>query len=97
MFPANEPHANGPSASESSASESSAGGPPVEELVCPVCRAKQTPQVTCRRCSADLSLLVQARRSQQLALAQAERAWAVGDSAKAQQLEAYLRWLKPSS
>jgi len=92
MFPANEPRAN-----ESSAGESSTGGPPVEELVCPVCRAKQPPQVTCRRCSADLSLLVKVRRSQQLALAQAERAWAVRDSAKAQQLEAYLRWLKPSS
>jgi hypothetical protein len=68
-----------------------------EELLCPVCRAKQTTQVTCRRCSADLSLLVKARDSHQLAQIQVQRARAAGDFDKVQRLEAYLRWLKPSS
>lgn len=68
-----------------------------EELVCPVCRAKQTSQVTCRRCSADLGLLVKARASQHLARLQAKGARAAGDFAMAERLEAYLRWLKPSA
>lgn len=32
----------------------------VQEFCCPVCRAKQTPQPVCRRCSADLDLLLRA-------------------------------------
>ncbi|TWT86042.1 hypothetical protein Pla100_62700 [Neorhodopirellula pilleata] len=35
---------------------------PPAEFRCPVCRAKQTPSTSCRRCQADLTLTLQVRR-----------------------------------
>ena len=66
------------------------------QIVCPVCRAKQECQATCRRCAADLSLLVKATRSQRLAEAQVREAREFGDQAEVARLEAYLHWLRPS-
>jgi len=64
---------------------------------CPVCRARQTPQATCRRCRADLQLFVQALASRSEAgrrLAEAEQA---GDAVAAESLRTYLKWLGGST
>ena len=50
---------------------------------CPVCRAENAENVDCRRCKADLSLLVTLEQSRRMALAEAMRAAAVGDGAAA--------------
>ena len=49
---------------------------------CPVCRAETAEDVTCRRCKADLSLLVTLEKARRHALAQAARAAAFGDGAR---------------
>ena len=46
---------------------------------CPVCRAENAADATCRRCRADLSLLVTLEQSRHHALAEAARAAATGD------------------
>jgi hypothetical protein len=46
---------------------------------CPVCRAENAEDVTCRRCKADLSLLVTLEQSRHDALEKAVRAAASGD------------------
>lgn len=63
---------------------------------CPVCRASQPLGETCRRCQADLGLLVRALR--RLAYLKRERAEALarGDRERAQRLDDELRWLAPS-
>lgn len=62
---------------------------------CPVCRASQTLRDTCRRCQADLSLVVRAhQRLAYLKLRQAE-AIGCGDQAAAAALAQELRWLAP--
>jgi hypothetical protein len=46
---------------------------------CPVCRAENAEDGTCRRCKADLSLLVTVEQARHQALAQAADAAASGD------------------
>jgi hypothetical protein len=46
---------------------------------CPVCRAENAEDATCRRCKADLSLLVTVEQARRQALAQAAHAAASGD------------------
>ena len=46
---------------------------------CPVCRAENAEDATCRRCKADLSLLVSVEQARRDALAQAARAAGLGD------------------
>lgn len=62
---------------------------------CPVCRASQTLRESCRRCQADLRLVLRA----QLRLAYVKRlhaeAIASGDSEREQALADELRWLAP--
>jgi hypothetical protein len=50
---------------------------------CPVCRAENAEDATCRRCKADLSLLVTLEQARRAALGDAMRAAAAGDGAKA--------------
>jgi hypothetical protein len=49
---------------------------------CPVCRAENADEATCRRCKADLSLLVTLEQARGHALAQAAYAAARGDGAR---------------
>ncbi len=64
-------------------------------FACPVCRAKQTPAVTCRRCKADLQLLCRALDR----VAFLKSAWAAAiddaDLDRAAKYERELRWLAP--
>lgn len=63
---------------------------------CPACRAAQPLRETCRRCQADLCLVVRAhRRLAHVARLEAE-ALAAGDTLRQQQLAAELRWLAPA-
>ena len=48
---------------------------------CPVCRAENVEEATCRRCRADLTLLVALEEARRAALAKAARAAATGDAA----------------
>jgi methylphosphotriester-DNA--protein-cysteine methyltransferase len=50
---------------------------------CPVCRAENAEEATCRRCKADLSLLVTLEQSRRSAIAEAMQAAATGDGARA--------------
>src|SRR5437660_146133 len=50
-----------------------------ETMRCPVCRAENAEDATCRRCKADLSLLVTLEDSRRRTLAQAAHAAASGD------------------
>lgn len=65
------------------------------ELACPVCRAKQAYQTECRRCGADLTLLIKALRSAQAAQRQLEQSLRAGYANSEVALK-YLRWLSPS-
>lgn len=67
------------------------------ELNCPVCRARQPWQSTCRRCEADLRLYVKALRSLHRAQRQAAADHDSGDESKSQATERYLSWLQPRS
>ena len=49
---------------------------------CPVCRAENNENVACRRCKADLSLLVALERARCRALEEAARAAASADGAR---------------
>ena len=62
---------------------------------CPVCRAAQALQETCRRCRADLRLVMLAHRR----LAYVKQAWALarGDDERELRLAAELQWLAPSA
>jgi hypothetical protein len=64
---------------------------------CPVCRASQTLRETCRRCQADLRLVVQARRRLAYVKLLRAEALASGDGAREQQLATELHWLAPRS
>ena len=69
-----------------------------ETLVCPVCRASQPLQPVCRRCSADLNLLIRAMQAVDTSrnqLDQARRSGAPSETIKA--LRNRLRWLSPKS
>ena len=48
---------------------------------CPVCRAENAEETTCRRCRADLTLLAEVEQARSCALAQAAGAAASGDGA----------------
>jgi hypothetical protein len=48
---------------------------------CPVCRAENAEDATCRRCKADLSLLVTLEQTRRHELAAAAQAAALGDGA----------------
>jgi hypothetical protein len=61
---------------------------------CPVCRASQDLRDVCRRCQADLSLVVRAHR--RLAWLRQSLAEAGDDVARVQRIEAELRWLAPN-
>ncbi len=63
---------------------------------CPVCRAAQTLRETCRRCQADLSLVVRAHRRLAYLKQQRAHSLANGDHKSAETLAAELRWLSPS-
>lgn len=65
------------------------------ELRCPVCRAKQPLQQTCRRCKADNGLVLRARRRIEYLLAEIEKVHANGDQQRAERLSAELKWLAP--
>lgn len=65
------------------------------ELACPVCRAKQAYQTECRRCGADLSLLIKTLRSLQATQQHVDQSLLAGDPHVEVAL-AYLRWLSPS-
>ena len=62
---------------------------------CPVCRAAQPLQENCRRCQADLRLVVCAQRRLAYVKAQREQALARGDNERESQLAAELQWLAP--
>jgi len=62
---------------------------------CPVCRARQPLQETCRRCKADLRLVVRARRRVDYLHSKRLKAQAQGDRECEQKLAAELRWLAP--
>jgi hypothetical protein len=63
---------------------------------CPVCRASQTLRETCRRCHADLTLVVRAHRRLEYVNRQHARALAGGQSDRARLLAKEQRWLAPS-
>jgi hypothetical protein len=71
--------------------------PAIQEILCPVCRAKQPPQPACRRCSADLSLYVKALRSVNAVRTQLDTAVENGNPEIASQASRYLKWLSPKS
>lgn len=60
---------------------------------CPACGATQTARPVCRRCHADLELVVRVSESSRLARRRLERAVAEGDDAARARLDCYLRWL----
>jgi len=63
---------------------------------CPVCRAKQTLRATCRRCGADLRLVVGTRRRIEYLLSETEAARARGTHQREASLAAELQWLDPN-
>jgi hypothetical protein len=63
---------------------------------CPVCRASQTLREKCRRCHADLSLVVRARRRLAHLIALRGEAHSRGDDAQSRDIETELRWLTSS-
>jgi hypothetical protein len=63
---------------------------------CPVCRAAQTLRETCRRCQADLSLVVRAHRRLAHLESLLANAEARGDAEQAKQIQSELRWLVPA-
>lgn len=68
----------------------------LEDFRCPVCRARQILQPECRRCHADLSLVVKAQQRARylyLALLQARQD---NDFTAEQQLSSELRLLRPA-
>ena len=64
---------------------------------CPVCRAKQALTATCRRCRADLSLVVKVQGRIAYLLDQCELACQHGDERAFSRLTAELRWLAPAT
>jgi hypothetical protein len=54
-------------------------------------------RICCRRCQADLDLVVRARRRLAYLVAQRDGALADGDEKRAAALAAELRWLAPTS
>ena len=65
-------------------------------LKCPVCKARQDLQSTCRRCGADLALYLQALRSVETARRQYHQARQAGSPQQAAHAISYLTWLNPN-
>lgn len=63
---------------------------------CPVCRASQTLGETCRRCQADLRLVLRVHRRLAHVQRLRQEALAAGDTQREQMLAAEMRWLAPS-
>jgi hypothetical protein len=63
---------------------------------CPVCRASQTLSAACRRCRADLGLVVRAYRRLAYVKCQHAEALSCGDRERAKLLDDERRWLAPS-
>jgi len=63
---------------------------------CPVCRATQTLRETCRRCQADLRLVVRAHHRLAYLKQLHDEAQARGDSDHARRLATELHWLAPN-
>ena len=63
------------------------------DFACPVCRAKQTPQLECRRCGADLALYIRALNSVVISRQRLDLAIESGDSHLAVDLLNYIQWL----
>lgn len=63
---------------------------------CPVCRATQTLRETCRRCQADLRLVVRAHLRLGYVKRQQAEAILRGDSVRQQIIAGELRWLAPT-
>lgn len=69
--------------------------PDEADMDCPVCRARQQRQPTCRRCDADLSLYVKALRSLDTARQRHREACQSGDRQLRDATQRYLNWLGP--
>jgi hypothetical protein len=65
------------------------------DFACPVCRAKQIPQLECRRCGADLALYIRALNSVVISRERLDLAIESGDSPLAVDLLNYIHWLVP--
>jgi hypothetical protein len=63
---------------------------------CPVCRAAQTLRETCRRCQADLRLVMRAHRRLAYLKHQRTQAQTTGDDDRERSLADELRWLAPA-
>ncbi len=82
------------SSEERNAQASSLGyGELPDRINCPVCKAGQEPNATCRRCGADLALFLQCLTSRSRAEQQYRAAIARGDQASDERMRAYLNWL----
>jgi len=66
-----------------------------DEFRCPVCRARQTLQPECRRCHADLTLVVKARHRAEHLFVALQQAREDRDFAAQHQLAKELRLLHP--
>ncbi len=64
-----------------------------EDFRCPVCRARQSPQTQCRRCGADLTMLLHALASLHAAQQELEEARSLNDHSREHQQQRYLNWL----
>lgn len=64
-----------------------------DRLNCPVCRANQEPSLECRRCGADLNLVLWCLSSRRQAERKREAAIESGDLSTAHRMEEYLTWL----
>ena len=71
--------------------------PGTHDISCPVCRARQKQQPACRRCSADLRLVIKTRRSIETAQRHYFQARQVGEHELAARHLRYLMWLKPDA
>lgn len=63
---------------------------------CPVCRASQPLQVTCRRCGADLQLVVRAHHRLAYIQEQLANSESGNNHERLQQLKNELHWLSPT-
>ena len=66
-------------------------------IQCPVCKARQAHQPTCRRCGADLTLYLKALHSLEVTRRQVREARQSGRHEQAADAASYLKWLKPDA
>ncbi len=65
------------------------------ELTCVVCRARQPLQSPCRRCGADLELVIKALRSLEIAQQRLHEARTNQNESQRETANRYLAWLQP--